>query len=117
MSSKRKRGPGRPPLGDDAASATVRVRLHPDDADRWRTEADERDMTLSEMIRARVDVTTRIEVSRDEEDWHWTAYNESGRVLATCGIEHGPSLATRVRKAAGEMGLRGADDAAVEIES
>lgn len=111
----KRRGPGAPPKGDAARTETVRVRLTADDADRWRAEANEYDMTLSDMIRSRVDVTTRIVVRPDDRDWHWTAYNESGRVLTCTGIAAGPRLEDRVRKSAEELGMRGVDDAIVEI--
>ena len=47
----KKRGPGRPPLGDAARSVIVTIKLTPAEAEQWRAMAG--DHPLSEWIRQR----------------------------------------------------------------
>lgn len=55
----KRRKPGRPPLGRDAASVTVRLRLSPADADRWERAAKLGETTLSQLIREAVEMHLR----------------------------------------------------------
>ena len=50
---KRKRGPGRPPLGDKVASETIKLRITTEVRRRWEQQADRDGVSLSEWIRQR----------------------------------------------------------------
>lgn len=59
MTKSKKRGPGRPPLGGDAATETLRVRLPPADAKRWRAAAKAAGVSLSNLIRSAVEAVVK----------------------------------------------------------
>jgi len=51
----KRRRPGRPPLGETAASETLRLRVRPADAKRYRAAAASQEVTLSEWFRRLAD--------------------------------------------------------------
>lgn len=118
----RKRGPGRPSLGDGARTNVVAVKFSERELAAIQRAVEEDGGTVAGWIRTnalaslRVADAVRIEVSPDEGDWHWVAYDADGRPLGMCGIETGPRLEARVRKAASELGVHGAENAEIVVE-
>ena len=53
MAAKKKRGPGRPPLGAKAAGEMIKLRITTEDRRRWEQQADHAGISLSEWIRQR----------------------------------------------------------------
>jgi hypothetical protein len=49
----KKRGAGRPPIGDDTATKLVKLRVTAEDRRRWEHQAERAGITLSEWIRRR----------------------------------------------------------------
>ena len=66
---------------------------------------------------AGLNVVARIEVARDDGDWHWVAYHRDGHPLSMAGIKsvRRDRVGEVARKRAEEHGLE-ADDAEIVVE-
>lgn len=111
----RKRRAGRPSLGREGRTQVLSIKISANERRAWERAAGA--VSLSEWIRDRIARATvaRIEVSHDEGDWHWVAYDRQGRPTSMAGLTDGPELEARVLRAAREQGLS-VDGATVEIK-
>jgi hypothetical protein len=114
VTRRKKSKAGRPSLGDHGRSKVVSIKLSEIE---YRAIAARAGSTpVSSWIRSRTFDVTRIEVERDEDAWHWIAYDGDGHSASVGGIDHPrDGLEIAVCRAAETHGLVIADDCRVEV--